>query len=175
MARAVFLDRDGVINPLLVRAGKPASPRLLSDFQIEPGARAPLDGLRDAGFRLFVITNQPDIARGLLNPQTLEQMNQQVTTQLPIEAVAVCPHDDHDQCRCRKPRPGMLEKLAADEQIDLRRSFLIGDTWRDVQAARAAGCIAIILDRNYNRADKADYRVGSLAEAAQVIIECVNR
>jgi D-glycero-D-manno-heptose 1,7-bisphosphate phosphatase len=174
MERAVFLDRDGVINSVVMRSGKPGSPRLLSEFQIEPGVRAPLERLRDAGFRLFVVTNQPDIARGFLNPQTLERMNQQVITELPIEAVVVCPHDDRDECGCRKPRPGLLDRLAANEQFELGRSFMVGDTWRDVRAARAAGCIAIILDRNYNREDNADYRVGNLAEAAQLIIEHMN-
>jgi D-glycero-D-manno-heptose 1,7-bisphosphate phosphatase len=173
MARAVFLDRDGVINSVIMRDGKPGSPRSLSEFQIDPGARTPLQRLRNAGFRLFVITNQPDIARGLLSPQTLERMHQQVITQLPIEAVAVCPHDDRDACRCRKPRPGMLERLAASEHLDLVGSFVIGDSWRDVGAARAAGCTAIILARNYNRGDDADYRVGNLAEATQLILAAV--
>ena len=173
MSSAVFLDRDGVINPIVMRDGKPGSPRSMDEFRLEPGARAPLQDLRNAGFRLFVITNQPDIARGWLSLQTLELMNQQVIAHLPVEAIAVCPHDDSDDCRCRKPRPGMLEQFAAAGQIELSRSFMVGDTWRDVQAARAAGCIAIILDRNYNRGDEADYRVASLSEAAQLIIERV--
>ena len=170
MARAVFLDRDGVINSVIWRGGQPGSPRSLTEFHIDSGASAPLERLRAAGLRLFVITNQPDVARGLLSPQTLEQMNQQVVAQLPIEGVVVCPHDDRDECPCRKPRPGMLKTLAAGEHIELGHSFVIGDTWRDVQAARAAGCIAIMLDRNYNRRDEADYRVGNLAAATQLII-----
>jgi len=170
MARAVFLDRDGVINDVVWRGGKPGSPRSLREFQIDPGACIALERLRDAGFKLFVITNQPDLARGLLDPQSLEEMSHQLTTQLPITAVAVCPHDDHDECNCRKPRPGMLERLAASDQIELSRSFVIGDTWRDVGAARAAGCIAIIIDRSYNGGDQADYRVRNLTEAAELII-----
>jgi D-glycero-D-manno-heptose 1,7-bisphosphate phosphatase len=175
MARAVFLDRDGVINSIIFRGGKPASPRCLDEFQIEPGASAPLQRLRSAGFRLLVITNQPDIARGLLTPQNLQLMHQQMIARLPIDAIAVCPHDDLDRCRCRKPRPGMLERLARTEDVQLGHSFVIGDTWRDVRVARAAGCTAIILDRNYNREDDADYRMANLAEAAQLIIEWVNQ
>jgi len=159
---------------VILRDGKPGSARYLSEFKLEPGVRAPLERLRKAGFKLFIITNQPDIARGLLSRQTLEQMNQRLIAQLPIEAVTVCPHDDSDECPCRKPRPGMLERLAAGTHVELGESFLVGDTWRDVRAARAAGCVAIILDRNYNRGDDADYRVGNLTEAAQLILESVN-
>jgi D-glycero-D-manno-heptose 1,7-bisphosphate phosphatase len=175
MTRAVFLDRDGVLNAVVLRGGKPASPRSLGEFEIEADARLLLERLRMAGFRLFVVTNQPDIARGLLSSQTLEEMNQQVLTQLPVEAVVVCPHDDGDRCVCRKPRPGMLEKLAEHGHFELRRCFVIGDTWRDVQAARAAGCIAIILNRDYNRGEEADYRVDSLAQAIQLIIESADQ
>jgi D-glycero-D-manno-heptose 1,7-bisphosphate phosphatase len=175
MARAVFLDRDGVINSVVWRGGEPGSPRSPEEFRIDPGARAPLECLRDAGFRLFVITNQPDLARGFLDQCALKGMNEQLITQLPIEAVAVCPHDDRDECNCRKPQPGMLEQLATDKALELSRSFVIGDTWRDMGAARAAGCIAIILDRNYNCRDDADYRVSNLVEAAQLIIERVKQ
>lgn len=136
---------------------------------------APLECLRASGLRLFVVTNQPDIARGLLEPQTLAQINQQVIARLPIEAIEVCPHDDRDDCRCRKPRPGMLTKLAVRAGVELGNSFVIGDSWRDVQAARAAGCVAILLDRPYNRDDDPDYRVSSLGEAAQLILETLTR
>jgi D-glycero-D-manno-heptose 1,7-bisphosphate phosphatase len=171
VARAVFLDRDGVINSLVLRGGRPVSPRLLSDFSLEEGVRVTLERLRDAGFRLFVVTNQPDVARGMLSLQLLAQMNEQVMSQLPIERVVVCPHDDYHQCRCRKPRPGMIEELAAETNIELSGSFVIGDSWRDVQAARACGCVGIILDRYYNRNDDADYRVGNIAEAARLILQ----
>ena len=169
--RAVFLDRDGVVNYVVWRGGKPGSPRSLGEFEIDVSARPALERLRAAGFKLFVITNQPDLARGLLSVEALEGMHCQLTTQLPIDAVAVCPHDDEDECQCRKPRPGMLERLAASERIELGRSFVIGDTWRDMAAARAAGCIAIILDRDYNSTVSADYRVNNLTEAAQLIIQ----
>jgi D-glycero-D-manno-heptose 1,7-bisphosphate phosphatase len=174
MARAVFLDRDGVVNSLVLRGGRPVSPRLLSDFRLEARVHGPLERLRDSGYRLFVVSNQPDIARGLLSPQVLTRMNEQVISQLPIERVVVCPHDDYDECRCRKPRPGMIERLAAETEIQLNRSFVVGDSWRDIQAARASGCVGIILDRYYNRNDDADYRVGNLAEAARLIVQWIN-
>jgi D-glycero-D-manno-heptose 1,7-bisphosphate phosphatase len=170
LQRGVFLDRDGVINSVIFRHGKPASPRLLNEFQLEPGIEAPLERLKAAGLRLFVITNQPDIERGLMDPQALYCMNQIVMSRLHVEAIEVCPHDDRDGCRCRKPKPGMLITLAERAGIELSESFVIGDSWRDTQAARAAGCIGIMLDRSYNRDDAADYRMPSLSEAAQMIL-----
>jgi D-glycero-D-manno-heptose 1,7-bisphosphate phosphatase len=155
---------------VIFRNGKPASPRLMSEFHFEYGIERPLESLKMAGLSLFVITNQPDIARGLMNPQTLNCMNQAVTDRLSVEAIEVCPHDDRDDCRCRKPKPGMLIALANRVDIDLARSFVIGDSWRDAQAARAAGCAGIILDRSYNCDDDADYRVVTLSDAAQLIL-----
>jgi len=173
--RAVFLDRDGVINPVVFRNGKPASPRSLDEFQLESDIVAPLERLSASGLRLFVVTNQPDMARGLLAPQTLAQINQQVIARLPIEAIEICPHDDRDDCQCRKPRPGMLTTLAARSGVELSNSFMIGDSRRDVEAARAAGCVAILLDRFYNRDADADFRVSNLGGAAQLILETLTR
>jgi len=173
LKRAVFLDRDGVINTVVLRAGKPASPRTLEEFQLEPEIEKPLRELRAANLALLVVTNQPDIARGRLRPEVLAQFHRQVLDHLPIEAIEVCPHDDADGCLCRKPKPGMLTALAARRGVELRHSFMIGDSWRDMQTARAAGCAAIILDRAYNRADDADWRVASLAEAARLILNMV--
>jgi D-glycero-D-manno-heptose 1,7-bisphosphate phosphatase len=171
LRRGVFLDRDGVINSAIFRDGKPASPRLLNEFQLEPDIEPPLERLKAAGLRLFVITNQPDISRGLMDSQALHCMNQTVMSRLHVEAIEVCPHDDRDECCCRKPKPGMLIRLAERAGIELSASFVIGDSWRDTQAARAAGCVSIILDRSYNRNDAADYRLATLSEAAQMILE----
>jgi D-glycero-D-manno-heptose 1,7-bisphosphate phosphatase len=170
LRRAVFLDRDGVINSVIFRNGKPASPRLLSEFHFECGIEQPLECLKKAGLRLFVITNQPDIARGLMDLQTLNCMNHAVKSRLNVEAIEVCPHDDRDGCRCRKPKPGMLITLADRAEVELADSFVIGDSWRDLQAAHTAGCAGIILDRSYNRDAAADYRVADLSEAAQLIL-----
>ncbi len=171
MARAIFLDRDGVINRVVWRRGKPGSPRLVEEFRIDPAVLEPIRALHNAGLRLFVITNQPDLARGLLSWASLQRMNSLLSAQLPVEAIVVCPHDDRDDCDCRKPRPGMLKRIAAERQVELSGAFVIGDTWRDTGAARAAGCTSIILDRCYNRSDEADYRVKNFSEAVQLVIE----
>ncbi len=150
-SRAVFLDRDGVINEVVFREGRPASPRSLEEFHLVEGAAAALKRLQAAGYRLFVVSNQPDVARGLLNQTVLEEMGKRVRAALPVERVLTCIHDDHAGCLCRKPQPGMLHDVALREGIALSRSFLIGDSWKDVEASRAAGCTSILLQRPYNR------------------------
>jgi len=169
--RAVFLDRDGVINRVVVRDCQVGSPRSLAEFEFESGIGKPIERLRAAGYRLFVVTNQPDVARGLLDAEALAAMTDQIKAVLPIDGVKVCPHQDSDQCACRKPRPGMLMELAAREGLELRASFLIGDSWKDAGAARAAGCKSIILDRPYNQEVRADFRVSDLVGAARVILQ----
>ncbi|MGO9455412.1 MAG: D-glycero-alpha-D-manno-heptose-1,7-bisphosphate 7-phosphatase [Candidatus Binataceae bacterium] len=173
--RAVFLDRDGVINRVVARNCQVSSPRSLAEFEFERGIGKPIERLRAAGYRLFVVTNQPDIARGLLGAAALAAMTDQIKAALPIDDVKVCPHQDSDQCACRKPRPGMLLELAVREGLQLAASFVIGDSWKDAGAARAAGCKSIILDRPYNQKVEADFRVPDLAVAATLILETDRR
>lgn len=168
-ARAVFLDRDGVINEVVFRHGKPASPRTMEEFRFVEGIAAALQRLVHMSFRLFVISNQPDIARGFLAPAVLDAMTERIMTCLPIERVLTCTHDDRDGCACRKPRAGMLHTLASSEGLDLSRSFIVGDSWKDVQAGTTAGCTTILLRRDYNEGVTADYRLANMMEAANLI------
>ncbi|HVN64304.1 MAG TPA: HAD family hydrolase [Candidatus Binataceae bacterium] len=170
MSRAIFLDRDGVINKVVMRGGKPESPRNLTEFEFEPGIEEALQRMRAAGFKLFVVTNQPDIARGLLNPEVLEAMTEQVIAKCRPDGIKICPHDDRDRCECRKPKPGMLIDLAREHGVRLSNSFFIGDSRKDVLAARAAGCKSILLERGYNKNDAADWRVGDLKSAVDLIL-----
>jgi D-glycero-D-manno-heptose 1,7-bisphosphate phosphatase len=166
----VFLDRDGVINKVVFRDGRPTSPRNLAEFEIEDGVERSLNRLRDAGFKLFVVSNQPDIARGLMPRETLRAMTEKILTTLAIDEVRVCPHDERECCSCRKPRPGMLVDLAREHGVELGGSYLIGDSWKDTLAAGAAGCRSIILDRPYNQGTPASSRVANLAEAVEFIL-----
>ena len=111
-SRGVFLDRDGVINEVVFRNGKPASPRTMEEFEFSPSVHESLQRLSSVGLRLFVVTNQPDVARRLISLSVLQQMNNRILTTLPITRVLVCPHDDADACDCRKPKPGMLHEVA---------------------------------------------------------------
>ena len=108
MGRAIFLDRDGVINKSLTIDGVPSPPRDLMDLEILPGVETALNRLRRSGFLLIVVTNQPDVSRGLVSISDVDEINNFLSNSLPIDAFFVCPHDNHDSCNCRKPKPGML-------------------------------------------------------------------
>jgi len=171
--RAVFLDRDGVINRALVRDGKPYPPSTVAELEILPGVPEALQALRKAGYKLLVVTNQPDVARGRQSQQTLDELHQALLARLPIDDIFVCPHTDEDKCACRKPLAGMLFEAARKHNIDLSASFMVGDRWRDIEAGYNAGCRTILIDYGYSeRAPDhvPDLRVASLREAADWII-----
>ena len=173
MRRAVFLDRDGVLNEASVREGKPYPPAHVSEVVLAPGVEAALDRLRGAGFLLIVVTNQPDVRRGSTSRETVEQIHEHLRARLPIDGIYVCYHDDRDACACRKPKPGLLLDAARDHEIDLARSYMIGDRWRDVAAGHAAGCRTVLIDYGYNEVISnitPDIRVRSVSEAADSIL-----
>jgi D-glycero-D-manno-heptose 1,7-bisphosphate phosphatase len=170
MKRAVFLDRDGVINRAVVRDGKPYAPALPEDLEVLPGVDDALDRLKSAGYALVVVTNQPDIARGTTTAAAVETIHTRLLASLPLDEIRMCPHDDDARCPCRKPRPGLLLRPPV---YDVAASLMVGDRWRDIEAGRAAGCRATILvDHGYAEAlpHEPDVRVRSLAEAADWIL-----
>jgi len=172
MRQAVFLDRDGVINRALVRNGLPYPPSNLSELEILPGVHEALHLLHEAGFFLVAVTNQPDVARGVVTRETVEQINQYLKNNLPIDDFRTCFHDSGDACPCRKPLPGSLIESAKLHSIDLTKSFMVGDRWRDIEAGHAAGCTTFFIDYHYNekQPQTAHFRVGHLLEAAHVIL-----
>ncbi|MDP8989656.1 MAG: HAD family hydrolase [Acidobacteriota bacterium] len=173
---AVFLDRDGVINQAIVRDGKPYPPLGVDELTIMADAAAALQSLKQAGFLLFVVTNQPDIARGKQTLAAVEAIHQALGEALPIDDFFLCPHDDADRCGCRKPRPGLLLEAAEKHRIDLSRSFMVGDRWRDIEAGAAAGCATIWIDFGYREKRSSavpSATVNSLAAAAAWIRERV--
>jgi D-glycero-D-manno-heptose 1,7-bisphosphate phosphatase len=170
--RAVFLDRDGVLNYSRVYNGKPFAPRCLSDFELMPDALAATKALSNAGLLLVVVTNQPDVANGLVARSTVEAMHEQLCSYLPIHAVKACFHSQDENCQCRKPRSGMLREASLEMDIDLTESFMVGDRWKDVVAGRSQGCYTILIDRGYSESLKElpDATVASLLEAAELIL-----
>ncbi len=121
MVKAVFLDRDGVINANLERNGKPVAPTTLADFRIFPGAAEAARRLKDAGFLLIVVTNQPDVRTGLTPKATMEAMHAEIPRQMPIDDFMICFHTDADNCSCRKPKPGLM--LRSRRQVRYRSGF----------------------------------------------------
>jgi D-glycero-D-manno-heptose 1,7-bisphosphate phosphatase len=168
---AVFLDRDGVLNQVTLRDGRPHPPPTAAELRLLPGVEAACRRLHDSGFALVVITNQPDIARGHQTWDEVDRMHDYLRSRLPLDEVVVCPHDDSDECLCRKPQPGMILDAAARLGLDLPASFCVGDRWRDVEAARRAGVRAIHIECHYAErpADGAHATVSGLPEAVDFI------
>ncbi len=175
MRRAVFLDRDGVLNRAILREGKPHPPESITDLRLLPGVREACRKLREAGFALILITNQPDIARGAVSAQQVCEIHTRLQRYLQLDDIRVCPHDDADRCDCRKPKPGLLLEAARALGIDLGSSYMIGDRWRDVEASHRAGCQTIFVDYGYRerQPDGPFLRVHSLSEAANWILRSV--
>jgi len=171
MHRAVFLDRDGVLNQSIVIDGMPKSPRTADEAALYEDVEQACQDLRAAGFLLICITNQPNIARGTQSRESIDAINAKLNRILMLDDIRMCPHDDGDDCHCRKPKPGLILDAAQAGDIDLHASFMVGDRWRDTDAGRAAGCRTIWIDRGYaeQKAD-ADYVCKGLGEAANWII-----
>jgi D-glycero-D-manno-heptose 1,7-bisphosphate phosphatase len=173
MRPAVFLDRDGVISRPVIRGRKPYPPGSLAALTILPGVPAALRALKAGGYRLVVVTNQPDIARGTIPRTTVDGMNDWLKSTLPLDAVLTCAHDDADQCQCRKPLPGLITQAARELGLDCTASYMIGDRWRDIESGRRAGCKTFFIDYGYDEQAPQlyDFRVTSLAEAARTILK----
>lgn len=167
---AVFLDRDGVLNEIVERDGQPASPRSLDELRLVPDLEA-VNRLADAGHLVFITTNQPDVARGHVGSDVIEGVMDRIRSRVHVDDTRVCTHEDADACACRKPKPGMLMDLARHWHVDLARSWMIGDMWQDVAAARAAGCRSVLIRTAYNRDASADLEADTLAEAVERVLE----
>lgn len=177
LKRAVFLDRDGVLNEAVMRDGKPYPPQSEEEVEVAAGAAAALDRLKALGLPLIVVTNQPDVARGTQTAEAVEAIHRRLGRALPVDEFLSCLHDDADGCGCRKPKPGLILEGAARHGADLARSFLVGDRWRDVEAGQAAGCRTIWIDRGYRERGPSrapDARVGSLGEAVEWIVRQID-
>jgi D-glycero-D-manno-heptose 1,7-bisphosphate phosphatase len=172
---AVFLDRDGVLNRTVVRDGVPHPPDTAAEVEILPGVGEALARLVERRLPLIVVTNQPDVARGAQTRDEVERINQHVGKQLGLTAFHVCFHDTPDNCACRKPKPGLLMEAARAYNIDLRRSFMVGDRWSDVAAGQAAGCRTLLIDLPYSQSGRCspDARVKDLGEAVDQILKWV--
>lgn len=172
MRRAIFLDRDGVLNRAMVVQGRPHPPATLAELELLPGVVEACEELRKAGFLLIVVTNQPDVARGIQRREVVEAINEALFSNVPIDDIRVCYHDDQDQCVCRKPLPGLLVQAAREWQIDLSASYMVGDRWKDIESGRNAGCKTILIDCEYleEMPSSPNHRVRSLAEVPDWIL-----
>jgi D-glycero-D-manno-heptose 1,7-bisphosphate phosphatase len=168
--KAVFLDRDGVLNKAIVRDGKPYPPGSLSDLVIIDGVKKGLEQLKNLKYLLIVITNQPDVARGITPQKTVEEINDYLMENLGIDDIFCCFHDTKDNCECRKPKTGLIDLATTKWDIDLKKSFLVGDRWKDIEAGRRAGLKTILIDYNYNEERcQPDFSCHSFKDVVQII------
>lgn len=169
---AVFLDRDGVLSRSIVRDGKSYAPRALKDFRLLPRAANSVKRLHYAGFIVVVVTNQPDIGNGLADRAVVDAMNDRLRTRTSVDVIQMCAHRQNEGCSCRKPKPGMLLEAARRHDIDLERSFIVGDRASDIAAGEAAGCYTVFIDRHYRESapNAPNLTVRSLPAAVDFII-----
>lgn len=173
----MFLDRDGtLIKAPVAQDGSPGAVRDVSQVELIKGARKLCSALRAADVPVFIVTNQPDVARGLVPRYIVEQINQSLAATLDVTEVAVSWSDD-DSDPLRKPNPGLLLDLAARYDVDLARSVIVGDRWRDVEAGQAAGTATVFIDRGYREREPetADLKVRELSEAVDWVVTFVTR
>jgi D-glycero-D-manno-heptose 1,7-bisphosphate phosphatase len=149
-SKAVFFDRDGVLNEAEVRDGKPYPPPNVESMVIPIGLSYLLNSLKNVGFLLICVTNQPDIARGKTTIENVLTMNNKLKNLLQLDDIYMCIHDNQDECSCRKPKPGMIFDAADKWNIDLKRSWMIGDRFSDIEAGKSAFCNTIFLDKGYS-------------------------
>jgi D-glycero-D-manno-heptose 1,7-bisphosphate phosphatase len=169
--KAVFLDRDGVINVPMVRDGLPFAPKDLSEFAFMEGVHDTLRTLSARGYVLLVCTNQPDVARGWQRQEQVDEFHALIRAELPIARIYACYHDNAHACACRKPKPGMLMQGSEEFDIDLKQSFMVGDRWKDIEAGRAAGCRTVYLRHGYDEASahSPDYEITRMSELLAII------
>lgn len=174
MQKAIFLDRDGVINKAIVQNGKPYPPATVEDIVFPSGTIEAIDSMRSSGYLVIVVTNQPDVAKGIQSKETVEAVHELIKQRFHVDDIKVCYHIDEDNCCCRKPKPGMIIDAAKEHTIDLKRSYMIGDRWLDIEAGKTAGCKTILVQPeiayNETQAQGMDATVASLYEAAIFIL-----
>jgi D-glycero-D-manno-heptose 1,7-bisphosphate phosphatase len=171
LKKAIFLDRDGVINKAKVINGKPFAPNYLNEIILFPNLKNILNILKGLGYLIIVITNQPDVKRKKTSLETVIKINKFIKKFLPVDDIFICFHDNDEKCECRKPRPGNILLAAKLYNINLKDSYMIGDTWKDISAGRKAGCKTIFFDHGYNlkKPKNYDFLVKSMKEIIKII------
>lgn len=171
--KAIFLDRDGVLNKSILVEGRPFAPRSKSHLELLPSVPEAVRLLINAGFELVVVTNQPDLSRGLITNKKLKEIHEEISKLTGLKYFYVCAHNDDDKCECRKPKLGLIFKAVSELNLDIKGSYLVGDRWRDIEAGQKAGLTCFFIDYSYQEKQPLSpfFRVTSLMEAAHIIIK----
>lgn len=169
--KVVFLDRDGVVNALERRGGNYVSPRFASNFRLLPGVPEAVKKLKSFGYAVVVVTNQPDIARRCMDEVELKQMTERVM-KLGVDGVFICPHDNADNCECRKPKAGLLTRYLNSLDALASELWMVGDNATDIIAGRVVGARTILITRASSILEpQADFFCESLVEAVEIITD----
>ena len=177
MRKAIFLDRDGVINKVIIKRGLPFAPLSFDLLEILPSIKESILRLKKLNFVCLVVTNQPDVFRGKIEKKTVIKMNNYIKNQIKIDDIFICYHDDCHNCKCRKPKPGLLLEASKKWDINLKKSYIIGDRWRDIEAGKSAGCKTIFIDCNYKEAKtkNPNFTTDSLLNSVHIIEKLQDR
>lgn len=172
MIKNIFLDRDGVVNDVVIRNSKVESPRIVQEFCVKNEFIEFYNLISQRGINLFVVSNQPDISRGLMNENELDLMNEKLNSKFNFKEIMYCKHDDKDGCYCRKPKPGMVIKLMKKHNLKRNETILVGDSWKDIEAGINSGISTIFLSQSYNASLKtnADFVINNLSEIFHLTI-----
>jgi D-glycero-D-manno-heptose 1,7-bisphosphate phosphatase len=173
LSKVIFLDRDGVINKPWIKNGKGYAPRFLKDFKIYSSVKSDIKKLKENGYKVFVITNQPDVNNKLIKKKTLNAMHKILKKKVLVDKILYCPHDKKENCKCRKPKTGLIKNAIKGKKIYLKKSYMIGDRASDIEAGIKAGCKTIFINKNYSESKpkKQDKTVKSLNAAVNYILK----
>ncbi len=170
MKSAIFFERDGVLNVVRIKRQQQIGPLSLEEFEVKPDVLPVLRKLRAAGFLLLVTTNQPGLSRGYQSRRELDRMHEVLRTELPLDDIFVCPHDEMDRCPCRKPKPGLLTEAAFKWHLNLDRCFVVSDKWQDAEAAFNAGCTSLLIRSPWNGNGHHDFVLADLPTIVEKIL-----
>ena len=168
---ALFLDRDGIFNELVYRDGGVHSPRNWSEVKHYPIKG--LSEIKKLGFKLIMVTNQPDIERGIIDPKFVDDLNRYYQDQHLLDKVYVSPFSSNEH-PMKKPNPGMFLLAKSEIKLDFSKCFLLGDTEKDTLAAKRCGIQSIIWKRSYNQTVESDFSISSIEELTEIITKLIN-
>jgi histidinol-phosphate phosphatase family protein len=171
MKTAIFLERDGILTEPRTDRQYQVVPVSLEEFRVNEHALPALQSLKSAGFLLIVTTNQPGISNGNLPRRELDRMHDLLRKKFPLDDILVCPHDQSDECPCRKPASGLFTEAAFKWHLDLERCFVVSDKWQDARAARAIGATSMLLQSPWIGSGHHDFVLSSLATIANKILQ----
>lgn len=172
LKKAIFFDRDGVINKVVLKDNKPHPPHTLKELELTKGIKELLNFSKKLNFLNIIVTNQPDPNRGRANIESIKEINNYISDELAIDKIYVCWDEKDGLSNFRKPKPGMILTAIRDFNIDIKKSYMVGDRWKDINSGYAAGCKTIFLDYKYDESldVKPDFIINFIEEIKSIIV-----